>query len=391
MVPKKIILLILLIAASLIYPQRTNRDAYILFLAQGFGIPLLNAKGTSGLNNNISNISFINPAALNQLRNYTVGVSYQFQTNLNEAYYIGIGSRRITGFIPQSVGALVPINNMRFGIGMGQTYNGTLDFEPIPITNMQYPEGTGEFITQEYETRVQSYSFLFSYSFEDILFANSNLSIGMRYNLNRLHYYNKILSIVIDESDYNGSWGIGSFYQINYDENKSIQFGLSYESKIEFRKTYSIKEYNFDIDPSDSTIIIAQIPDYTLVGKIPSKLRFDINIATLSQLQLLSSISYVFWSSGSINNFHNQLEFAASAVYSVNENFSPSLGFYYTDRNLEKDFFGINSEMNAFFIIAGLNANYNFIEFDFAFADSHLLSGDFRKQTIVKFTLGFHL
>jgi len=389
MVPKKIILLILLIAASLIYPQRTNRETYVLFLAQGFGIPLLNAKGTSGLSNNISNISFINPAALNQLRNYTVGVSYQFQTNLDEAYLFGIGSSRITGFIPQAVGALVPINNMRFGIGMGQTYNGTLDFEPIPITTTQYPDGTGEFITMEYETRVQSYSFVFSYSFEDISSANSNLSIGMRYNLNRLHYYNKILYIGIDVSDYSSSWGIGSLYQINYDENKSIQFGLSYESKIEFRKNYSIKEYSSDIDPSDSTIIIDQNP-YTLFGEIPSKLRFDINIATLSQLQLLGSFNFVFWSSGS-NNARDQLEFAASTVYSINENFSPSLGFYYTDRNFEEDLFDINSEMNAFFIIAGLNVNYNFIEFDFAFADSHLLSGDFRKQTIVKFTLGFHL
>lgn len=390
MVPNKIIFFILLLAAGFIYPQRINREWHVPFLAQGFGIQLLNSQGTSGLNNNISNISFINPAALNQFSRYSVGVSYQFQTNLDEAYILGIGSSRITDFIPQSVGMLVPINNIRFGIGMGQTYNGTLDFEPIPITTLQNPEGTGEFFTPEYETRVQSYSFLFSYSFEDILSANNNLSVGVKYNLNRLNYYNKIFTIGIDESDYSGSWGIGSLYQVNFDEDKNIQFGLSYESKIEFRKNYSIKEFIFDIDPGDSTRIIAQIPDYTLVGEIPSMLSFDINIATLSQLQLLGSINYVFWSSGS-NNVHDQLEFAASAVYLINENFSPSLGFYITDRNFKEDILDINSEMNAFFIIAGLNANYNFCDIDLAIADSHLLSGDFRKQTIVKFTLGFHL
>ena len=91
------------------------------------------------------------------------------------------------------------------------------------------------------------------------------------------------------------------------------------------------------------------------------------------------------------NNFNNQLEFAASAVYSIKEYFSPSLGFYYTDKNFEDDFFEINSEMNAFFIIAGLNANFSFFDLDLAIADSRLLSGDLRKQTIVKFTLGFYL
>lgn len=391
MVPKNIILLILLNATSFIYPQRMNTETYVPFLAQGYGIPLLNAKGTSGLSNNISNISFINPAALNQFKNYSVGVSYQYQTNLDTAYVLGIGSSRITDFIPQSGGILVPINNMRLGIGTGQTYNGTLDFEPIPITTVQNPDGTGEFFTPEYETRVQSYSFLFSYSFEDFLSANHNLLIGMKYNLNRLDYHNKILSIAIDESDYSGSWGIGSMYQINYDEDMSIQFGLSYESKIEFRKNYSIEDHIIEINPIDSTgNLVRTNVSLTLVGEIPSKLRFDINIANLSQLQLLGSINYVFWSSTS-SNVHDQIEVAASTVYSINENFSPSLGFYYTDRNFKEDFFDINSELNAFFIIAGLNANYDFFDLDFVIADSHLLSGDFRKQTVVKFTLGFQL
>ena len=114
------------------------------------------------------------------------------------------------------------------------------------------------------------------------------------------------------------------------------------------------------------------------------------SVAAIPNFLLLGSINYLLWNQNS-NIFDNQLEFAASAVYSINENFSPSLGFYYTDRNFKENFFDINSEMNAFFIIAGLNANYNFIDVDFAIADSHLLSGEFRKQTILKFTLGFHL
>ncbi len=390
MLPKKIILFILLLSAVSIYPQRPFNETYVPFLAQGYGIQLLNSQGASGISNNISNLIFINPAALNQFSNYSVGVSYQFQSNLDEAYVLGIGSRRISDYIPQSVGALIPINNLRFGMGMGQTYNGTLDFEPIPITTTQNPLGTGEFLTVEYETRVQSYSFLFSYSLENILSENNNLSVGLKYSLNRLDYYNKILPIEIDESDYSGSWGIGALYQINYNEDKRIQFGLNYDSEIEFRKNYSFTGLGTISGVPGDSMYVKLMSTFTLVGEIPGKLKFDINIATLSQLQFLGSINYVFWSSGS-SNVKDQLEFAASAVYSINEYFSPSLGFYYTDKNFKEDIFDRNSEMNAFFIIAGLNATYSFFDIDLAIADSHLLSGDFRKQTIGKITLGIQL
>jgi hypothetical protein len=381
----------MLIIGNFIYPQSTYNETYVPFLAQGFGLPLLNSSGTSGLSNHISNMSFINPAALGQFRSYSIGVSYQFQTNLDEVYVAGIGSSRITDFSPQTAGVAVPIGNMHFGLAMGQTYNGTLDFGPIPITTVQNPGGTGEFFTPEYETRVQSYSFLFSYSFENILSANNNLSFGLKYTLNRLNYYNKISIIIIDESDNSSSWGIGASYQINFAEEQNVQFGLNYESKIEFRKNYTIQDNIIDIDPTDSTrnFILAN-QSFSLLGEIPDKLRFDIKFSVIPKLLLFSSLNYVFWNNAS-SNFNDQLEFGASAVYSISEYFSPSLGFYYTDKNFEEDFFDINSEMDAFFIIAGLNADFNLIDVDFAIADSHLLSGEFRKQTIIKFTLGFHL
>ncbi len=48
-------------------------------------------------------------------------------------------------------------------------------------------------------------------------------------------------------------------------------------------------------------------------------------------------------------------------------------------------------KMNALFLIGGLRFNYDIFSADLAIADSHLFSGDFRKQTIGKLAIGVQL
>ncbi|MCK7520257.1 MAG: hypothetical protein MZV64_22510 [Ignavibacteriales bacterium] len=40
---------------------------------------------------------------------------------------------------------VIKFDDFSFGLGFGQKYNGSLDFDPIPITTSQYPDGTGEY------------------------------------------------------------------------------------------------------------------------------------------------------------------------------------------------------------------------------------------------------
>ena len=88
----------------------------------------------------------------------------------------------------------------------------------------------------------------------------------------------------------------------------------------------------------------------------------------------------------------DQIEYSTSAVYKMNQSFTSSLGFYYTDYNHQDNrFYRVNGKLNAFFITAGLKFNYDIFYADLAFADSHLFSRDFRKQTIGKLSFGIIL
>lgn len=87
----------------------------------------------------------------------------------------------------------------------------------------------------------------------------------------------------------------------------------------------------------------------------------------------------------------NQIEFSASGIYRINDMIAPSFGFYYTDKNFDENFFDINEKNGALFLIGGLRFNYDIYSADLAIADSHLFSGDYRKQTIGKLAIGVQL
>ena len=148
------ILLLTTIISITIFPQ--NNDTQAIIAPQGFGINLLNSKGNSSIDNDISNIGFMNPAAISNFDSYTFGLSYQFSSKIEEGWIADIGTSRKNDWIPQSAGAVLKFENFSFGLGFGQKYNGSLDFDSIQVTTPENPDGTGEFFDVEYRTRVYS-------------------------------------------------------------------------------------------------------------------------------------------------------------------------------------------------------------------------------------------
>ena len=387
---KKLVLFLALVYSSIALPQ--NNDTQVIIAPQGFGINLLNSKGNSSIDNDISNIGFINPASLSNFDNYSLGFSYQFSSSIDEAYIADIGTSRKNDWMPQSAGAIFKLDDFSFGFGFGQKYNGSLDFDSIPITTSQYPDGTGEFITVEHKTRVQSYSLSASYSFPEVFDETSSLEIGFRYSYNHLKFYEKLWELTIDESDNVGSYAIGLQYSNQISNNRILRIGFSYEIETDFGKVY---EYTNDLiyvyDPDSTGRIPAYINSkFNLVGSVPDKFNLDVSADLTESFRLNAMITGVMWEADN-DNIKNQLEFSASGIYRINDMFAPSFGFYYTDKNFDEDFFDINEKNNALFLIGGLKFNYDIFSADLAIADSHFFSGDFRKQTIGKLAIGVQL
>jgi hypothetical protein len=388
---KKLVLFLVLFYSIILLPQTNETQA--LNPVQGYGINLLNSSGNSSIDNDISNIGFMNPAAISNFDlNFGTGVSYQFSSEMEEGYVAEIGVRRINDWMTQSVGAVYKMGEISFGLAFGQKYNGELYTGPIPITTVTEPDGTGEFWEALIQSRVQSYSAIVSYSFPEIFDGSSSLQVGFRYSLNHLNHINKIWDLTVDEGDNASSYSIGLQYSNKISESRNLKIGFAYEIEAEFEKVY---EYTNDLiyiyDPDSTGRIPAVInTKYNLIGSVPDKFNLDVSVDLSESFKLNTMITGVLWEPDN-DYIKNQLEFSASGIYQINEMFAPSFGFYYTDKNFDEDFFDINDKMNALYLIGGLKFNYDIFSADLAIADSHLFSGDYRKQTIAKLAIGVHL
>lgn len=387
---KKLVLFFVLISCTISISQ--SNKSYAILLPQGYGISLLNSSGTSSIFNDVSNIGFMNPASISGFNNYSFGISYQASTTIDEAWIADLGTGRVYNFYPQSFGGTVKLDNFTFGLGFGQKYNGTLETGPILITTTQDPDGTGEYLDIIQETSIHCYSLSAAYSLKELLDISNDLSFGVKFSLNRFHRYDEFGSEILKATDYspNFVFGISSVFPL--DDVRKLSIGLSFETETSFEA---------DIEFEGSLIVISDIdpnrpPNYVqvkpaLVSQTPAELKFDSAIDATQNLKILINLTSVFRKTET-NNVKDQFEFSASSAYQINEMFTPSIGFYYSDYKFENNYYSqLNSELNSFFITTGLKMKIEKINLDLAIADSHLFSGDFRKQTIGKLAVGIIL
>lgn len=383
---KKVLIVFVLLSVSNFPQSRSEHIAIIV--PQGYGIKLLNSAGNSSIYNDISNIGFMNPASIINFPGYSAGFSYQLNSKIKEAYLAGIGTSRTNNGVPQSAGIVIPITGMNIGLSFGQRYNGTLDFEPIPITTFQNPDGTSEFYTVDFNTSVYSYAVTLNSAIKDLFTNNSLFSLGIRYSLNRLDHEFRLGIVGFNTWDHNGNFSVGAQFKSNLLSLKDFTIGLSYETSIEFNRTIEFRSENTFQFPD--SILIPVVIRTRLADRIPGELRFDFSSDINDNFSINTNVTGVFWNT-SKNTLKNQIEFSASCSYKFSDLLKPSIGLYFTDKNYQEDFFDINKKNNALFLIAGLKLSYSMLYADLAIADSHLFSGEFRKQTIGKLSVGIIL
>ncbi|MFQ5583545.1 MAG: hypothetical protein ACE5GL_03825, partial [Calditrichia bacterium] len=88
------------------------------------------------------------------------------------------------------------------------------------------------------------------------------------------------------------------------------------------------------------------------------------------------------------DSYRNTIDFNNSFIFNISNRLSLSAGYYYLqDRSRGSTV----ARDEALYLNAGMVYRWRMLELHFAFADGHLLSGEYRKQTLLKLALGMSL
>ncbi len=142
-----------------------------------------------------------------------------------------------------------------------------------------------------------------------------------------------------------------------------------------------------DIDTIGNAYAIqAQMPEW--IEKTPYELCFEGLFQLDDDLQVSAFLSNIFWGEIDRTILTNQFDISSSLIYNFNKVFSGSAGILISNCSVEEYY---DNEFNAFYLMAGLKINIESFSIDFSLADSHLISGELRKQFITKLGLGIQL
>lgn len=376
---KQIVIFLFILISSLSFAQLQVPENNVLYLSQGFVLTNLNSLGISNINNSVSNIGTTNPTSMIHFNKISIGGSYHFETKLKEAYLASIGHKRISNELPQSIGIVFPYENFRLGLAFNQKYNSSAEFDRVPITTVEFPDGTGEYYKPIMKTKVLSYSVSASYLFDNLFRENSSLVFGARLTRNSLDYHEELLSYSFDVKSENYNWAFGVLFNHVIDIKKSFSVGILYESNINMKETIVHSDKNLNNNPNFSSSQFSLI--YS--ANFPTKVSFDLSADFKNNISLYSTVNYLLWSDVN-SNLKNQVELSFTGLYSFNEELKASFGFFTTDRNYEENILGLNEKLSAVYLLAGINYKISLFNFGLSIADSHLFSDEWRKQTIAK-------
>ena len=364
----------------------------INYLPQAF---LVQSLGSFGYSNttliNAYNIGNSNPASLSTFESWTVGLSYQLESKIDQAWINDervegtyIGHEKIYSYLPQSLGLIVPIRDFEIGVAYDQIYNSSLLYKPMTLLLItpENPEGTLETFKYKSETLITEFSFLTTYDFKHLFSKNDGFSIGVKFGIVNTNQYNKILSTEYKENYSGITWSIGCLYQASKERNAFLNLGLFYDNS--FSKEAKYDEALFEIDNQLTT------SKYYYVTNLPSKLHFGVSGIIKDRLQYSSNISYIFWESVTSNSFNNknlenQVEISGNLNYSITTMIASSIGVFSTNRKFkEKPTNNFVDEFSSVFLIFGITTYFKNFDLSLIVADSHLFSDELRKQTIFK-------
>jgi|GEM_PF-2358703 len=374
---KSVLLFILLLFAISLSAQSLSTKVFGINIPQGFVLESISSKGfqSSGINHPV-NINSMNPAALNAFESLSAGLSYQWDYYKMPNWWANIEHRRIHNVYPQSVGLVMPFNNVRLGLGFSQRYNSQLDCAKMEIFTIDHPEGTGEFIHPIRYVRVFSYAGNLSYAIKPFASRKNTISMGLQGNYNTL-YINDTMYLddetiyqEIENSTDNISWKAG----ILYDRAGRIQIGLFYEKNSFFDDEYIIDE------------LVGEVRE-----KIPDKMILGLTCSLNQNITLSTEIAKVYRSNvNDFNSLSDSYDISFGISWDIGERITCSLGFLSTP-HLYKNYIEFNYNYYGQYLLGGINLRFDHFDIDCAFMTNTMQAGEWRKQKTAKIIMGYYL
>ena len=378
---KSALAFILIVLGSYAFSQ-INLPISLIYLPQGIVLDGLSGFGyNESTSTTISNFNNTNPACIYDFDKFMIGLSYQYETKIDEAWIAEIGHSRAYPNFPQSFGFVYSLNSLKLGFGTSQIYNSEKDYGKIERTiisdnNQDYIDV--DVVYPEKKEIVLRNSFSMAYNLKNLVEIPGNIVVGMRYNFNYLNY--KFDMTVAEESGidaeiFSSNLSLGIRYDFPESEMPSLKLGMYYDTKTEYKKTKS-----YFGEP------------YRFIGYMPGKLHYGFQLDITKAFYLSGDVAYMFWEKidRDSNNKLNDIDLSGTFGCYLSKKMNLSLGIYSSVKNYKyvDGIFSLNN-MNAQYLICGLLYSGRHLFFELVLADSHLLSDEWRKQTVGKFGIGY--
>jgi long-subunit fatty acid transport protein len=244
----------------------------------------------------------------------------------------------------------------------------------------QNPAGYVEYHDAVKKNAIFSVSMLASHQFINLLSKGDGLSVGLQMNINSLRIMESVFDLRTKLNDEAVNWKFGLGYTYHNQSIEKLQFGITYESKINFSGYY---EDNGALIAPPGAVKVPSLLTY------PAKLNLGFLLESTSVLSIYNDFAYNFWED--MNSFHkNKLDVSGGIVLRAISDISVSIGYYLSESYVSDELVSpVHSD--EVFISGGLILTYGQADVHLVLADSHFFSGENSKQTIGKMGIGLSL
>ncbi|MBN8706583.1 MAG: hypothetical protein J0L62_11970 [Bacteroidetes bacterium] len=361
-----------------------------LFTSNGFNSIYLDQNGYNPVFSSFSgNPATSNPAGFSNDEKIHIWGKWAKNSEIKNAWF-GMGCRQLKPEIPSGIGVSIPVLGLSVTAGFTRSINYTLYSEDISRTSPDDPNGSGSTFDYYDDARLDIYSFTVSGNLMLSKVDFSKLAYGFTVKYGKLKVKSAIDKEVYDSKDDIISFAFGAIYSANPEFAEKLRVGIFCETKESYSGTGFYKpNVNGGYLPAKFSSILISGP-IKFEANLPTRVHFGTEITYQSGIQTLFQGSLLMWETAGFLA-KNQTELSGSVVYPVFESVKVSGGLLWDSWYTNKDS-GIslkNSDFRSIFLTTGIHAGFNGFLIDLALANNHLLSGKYRKQTILTAGVGY--